>query len=834
MSVAFRSSSTAVVSGFATSLSVNAPPGVANGDLLIAAVTSGYGPATFAAPSGWAALGGPTAAPEVVTTAVPAIQFFTKQATTSEPVSYTFGSTAYLNGIMVLAYSGAVRDTPFATATSSSNVTSFAGPSVTTTVASELVVAFWYNQSGVNPITLPGGVTSRAAFVGPGGIGGGPLAAGDYTGPSSPGSSAPGTATDSFASQWVAVTLCVTGLVPYVPVLLTPILGGYVDANASGGVTFTWRHSAPLNAPQTGGTLRYKPSGGSYTSATLSTSSSYTLPAATLTNGITYYWSVQTNDSSGSGPWSSDFTFVTAAAPSVTVSGPTGTSTSQQPTVAWSNSISGGYVQSTYRVVTYSAAQYSAGGFTPGSGPSLDDSGAVTATATSYTVATLLPPGTAVRSYVQVTQTPGGQASAWQYTGYTVGTSDLPPTPTITATVTTDSATLSDQLGRHCPVIQLQVQAHLNALSSDDSSFEASVGTWTATNAALAQSTTRAQDQTYSLLVTPSAAGAVTLVTGLYAVQPTTQYTAVVSDWAGLAARSVTTSISWYTSAQAFISTSSGTAATDSTSAWTQSYATATSPSNAAYAKVQFAYTASGTTDTKYLDECGLFLGGTTTWSLGGFVGLAGVTLLRSDGLYVRGASSANPAVVPAGTQAVTVNDYEVTPGVSYTYTAQVVASGSSVGTVASSTVTSSAASISTALGFWELDPLNPSATAVPAQPTQWNPSQTEQSAAHPVLGQQVVNVVAYAVQKTDLSATFELFSAANYTALVLLCTSQRATFISDPFGFSYYFRLSPAPGGMSMGMGNKAHDTQLQASTSAAPHRVVAVTGIAAARPLV
>jgi hypothetical protein len=122
----------------------------------------------------------------------------------------------------------------------------------------------------------------------------------------------------------------------------------------------------------------------------------------------------------------------------------------------------------------------------------------------------------------------------------------------------------------------------------------------------------------------------------------------------------------------------------------------------------------------------------------------------------------------------------------------------------------------------------------VNSNPTAWNPSQIEQSAAHPVLGQTTANVVAYAMQAPDMTATFETFTSAIYQGVLALATSQKTVFISDPFGLSYYFRLALAPGGMSGGTGSTAHSTQLQASSSAAPHRVVALTGIAQPRPLV
>lgn len=59
-------------------------------------------------------------------------------------------------------------------------------------------------------------------------------------------------------------------------------------------------------------------------------------------------------------------------------------------------------------------------------------------------------------------------------------------------------------------------------------------------------------------------------------------------------------------------------------------------------------------------------------WTRGGLAGITTATVTRSDGIYLRGASQANPATIPTPSQQVTINDYEVTPTVAYTYTAQI------------------------------------------------------------------------------------------------------------------------------------------------------------------
>jgi hypothetical protein len=106
-------------------------------------------------------------------------------------------------------------------------------------------------------------------------------------------------------------------------------------------------------------------------------------------------------------------------------------------------------------------------------------------------------------------------------------------------------------------------------------------------------------------------------------------------------------------------------------------------------------------------------------------------------------------------------------------------------------------------------------------------------TSAHQVLQQTTVNVVASAMQVSDMSATMSIFNATIYQAFFNLATSQKTIFFSDPYGFSYYFRLALAPGG-SGGGSSKAHDSQLQASTAAGPYRLLAVTGVGQPRPQV
>ncbi|HLY84303.1 MAG TPA: hypothetical protein VKQ71_15050, partial [Acidimicrobiales bacterium] len=451
MGATFRSAATATAT--AASVTVTAPAGVTLGDQLLAIVWSADDSATFSAPSGWSALGA-NQDPGSGGSHVPT-QLFQKVATASEPANYKFTSSVNNQALggAVLDYSGGTVDAQNTKNTGTSTAASLAAASVTTTQGSETVVAFWVQALGAGAgITLPGGVTTRASVTNYSGKALS-LNVGDYTGPGTPGSSAPGTATGD-TTYWASLTVCLKTPAPAAPTLLTPANSSYLDVQSLGG-PFTWQYNSNGSAGgETAYGFRRKISGGSYSywnagtpafqgtdTTNTTTSTTVTFGVSVWTDGNVYNWSVKSVDAGGTGPYAADFVLNSQAAPSVTVSAPTGTySTNQTPTVTWSDSLASGGSQLTYRVVTYSAAQYGAPGFTPGSGPSLDDSGVVNSSATSYTVVNPIPSGTTCESYVQIVQTPGSQASAWSFTSFTV-TVDTPATPTITAVAGNDGTT---------------------------------------------------------------------------------------------------------------------------------------------------------------------------------------------------------------------------------------------------------------------------------------------------------------------------------------------------------------------------------------------------------
>lgn len=164
-----------------------------------------------------------------------------------------------------------------------------------------------------------------------------------------------------------------------------------------------------------------------------------------------------------------------------------------------------------------------------------------------------------------------------------------------------------------------------NFLSQEAASFEGgTTDSWTQVGNAggtLANSTAFAVDGTHCLsYLTPG--GAVTFdfisATGTSGVAVTagTQYT-LSGQVRSTTARTIFARIKWYNSSGTFLSNSDGSAANDSTSAWTAYSVTATAPASAAFAAMDFNVASPGANQTFYLDAV-RFTDGTGTTFLPG------------------------------------------------------------------------------------------------------------------------------------------------------------------------------------------------------------------------
>jgi hypothetical protein len=792
---------------------------------------------TATLPSGWSSVAD-VAIPTTPTD--DALWVFYKVATATEPASYSFEWTTTAGKTGILADWVGPFSAPVvkATGTNSSNVTT-SSPTVSVDATGGTLiwaVATAYHLSAVTP---PSGFTALVDLHTNSTLemAQGPVTSGIYAY-----SGAFGT-----PSRYAAVGVAVVPLTaPAAPSLDTPTNGSSVAAGIR-LLKSTYRSTDGYAAnayalelkTTTAGTFSYWNASTSALQSTVvwntcsvvtGTTFGVTLPSTLFTAGKSYQWSMAYQESGANlqGPFATPFVFTVRNPATVSVTAPTGTITTSRPLVAWTATAGSGSSLTKYRVVIYTTAQAHVSGFTPGTSPSTYDSGTRTGTTSSLVVPVTLSSATYL-AYVQVTET-GTLKSTWAFTTFTLS-QEVPITPTVSVVATTTSST-------QYPVLQITVHTHDNLLGATTASPKTSVGTWVATTnctiASVVPPVSVPDGPDGALKLTPTAAGTETVrtaegVTG-FAVQPSTAYTFQASFLSGTLARSCKVQVRWFTSAGVLISSTTSAAHTDNKTTWTAVVTHVTSPATAALATLRlFVATASATTDLHYVAMAAVIPGTVTTWGAGGFVGNTTLKVTRSDGLYLRGASTLNRASVPTS-QVLVLTDYECVPTVDYHYSVVEIATATNANSLAAVTGTATVS----VTGWWETDPTDPT-RATHAQVTQWSPVQTEASAAHMVMGQTTMNVVANTVLNQDFAATFWIGTATTYAALVALAKSQRVIFIQSPFGplDSGYFKIAPQSGGLSAGVGNKTRTVQLLASTSSKPVRTVQMTAVAQPRPV-
>jgi hypothetical protein len=152
-----------------------------------------------------------------------------------------------------------------------------------------------------------------------------------------------------------------------------------------------------------------------------------------------------------------------------------------------------------------------------------------------------------------------------------------------------------------------------NALTGANSTFEGSLGNWVAvTNNTSTDTAAQAHGGVNSMSMSSTAAGDMTSASCVagsiaaqgFAVVPGSAVT--VQGWvrAAVSARTCSVGVDWYTSGGGFISTSYGTGAADSTSAWTLISASVTAPATAAFARVNAKVAATGAgAEVHYVDD---------------------------------------------------------------------------------------------------------------------------------------------------------------------------------------------------------------------------------------
>jgi hypothetical protein len=309
------------------------------------------------------------------------------------------------------------------------------------------------------------------------------------------------------------------------------------------------------------------------------------------------------------------------------------------------------------------------------------------------------------RVFVQVTET-GGQVSALggssSYSTFTIA-ADVPAQPTIVAVNYNDPTS-------GLPEVQLQVQANDNQLTLNQASLESGATTgWAAgANTTITASTTWALDGSYSLRMSATAAGAVsaTTPTGSSGVVVTAGETvrAQASFHSPTTSRVCNVAIGFYNSTGTLLSTVTSANVNSSTTVGTQAFVTAVAPTGAAFMTIILNGAGLGAGEFLYGDCMLLGPGSTSTWTTGGFVGVTTLTIVRSDGMLVRGVGWIGNATLPTF-QSLVVYDTETPPYKSFTYTATVTAVVAGL-TYTSAPATSGAVTVSPT--HWDIsDPNN-------------------------------------------------------------------------------------------------------------------------------
>lgn len=129
------------------------------------------------------------------------------------------------------------------------------------------------------------------------------------------------TLNSSYSNESATITLLSTAGAP------TGLAPAGVARDAAEAIVFTWTHNPTDGTPQTKYQLQYKIDAGSFVTVGPTTSgvSSYSMPAATLTNAHTITWHVATAAENGTvGAYSADSVFTTSARPTSTISVPSG------------------------------------------------------------------------------------------------------------------------------------------------------------------------------------------------------------------------------------------------------------------------------------------------------------------------------------------------------------------------------------------------------------------------------------------------------------------------------------------------------------------------------
>ena len=305
---------------------------------------------------------------------------------------------------------------------------------------------------------------------------------------------------------------------------------------------------------------------------------------------------------------------VTSNQPTLTVNSPSGTiTTTSFPSITWTYSDTEGDAQSAYEIKVFDSATYTSGSFSVDSSTGAVETGIIASSNNGQTLEVDLANNTTYRAYVRVAHTIGANYlwSDWAYSQFTLSI-DAPAEPTVTAYY--ESAEKA---------IAVTIYGRTNMLTPNQASLETNTTGWEASsNCAIARSTSQYSSGVASLSLTASASGDMTASTTsatAVTITPNHYFSARAEFKSGSSARSVYVGIRWLTSAGATISTSYGTAVTDSSTAWTAASYSAVAPATAGKAQVFVKVASAGSSEVHYVDKIAFHAGQSPTYTSGGF-----------------------------------------------------------------------------------------------------------------------------------------------------------------------------------------------------------------------
>lgn len=310
-----------------------------------------------------------------------------------------------------------------------------------------------------------------------------------------------------------------------------------------------------------------------------------------------------------------------AIPPVTTVTGPTGTVETANPTATWTRTHEDGYAQSAYQVRVFDQATYSRGDFNPATSTPVADSSVQSGAGLSWTISTALANGSTYKVYARTAVNTGGQTlwSVWTAaaSAFTVSY-DAPAVPTL-------SAVAESANGR----VRLEVQALDNLLSTQEANAErvTDVETWAKVTSTMTvdRSNTVADRGTWSVRFTKTtSSGDMTAgPTNLAFAVAGEQVSGSIRARCGVNARSFKVTLTAYNALGGTLGSANSGNVACSTGAWTTVKVDGyTLPASTAYVGLTVTVVAAGTTggEVHYVDSALLVRGATApAWTRGGF-----------------------------------------------------------------------------------------------------------------------------------------------------------------------------------------------------------------------